>query len=124
MGQKKKGIAMSHFTTVTGMVDAIGQRRELGKAKTPMVTLVVEEGGKYPSPVPVECWGDLADEAEGCAVGDAVEVDAYVRGREYNGRYYASLKAAAIRLPAGEARRRHDRAAEDENQDAADGAPF
>jgi hypothetical protein len=54
-------------------------------------TVVVDDGDKYPNPVPVEVVKEKADDFDGKA-GDIVRMDINIRGREWNGRYFANIQ--------------------------------
>ena len=58
-------------------------------------------GAKYPSICVCTYWGDLP---AGFDVGAEVYVDGYMNGREYNGKYYAGLRATNARVIAAASR--------------------
>jgi hypothetical protein len=84
-------------TTISGRVVAITPEKRVGSKQTPLRTVVIDWGDKYPSPTPIEVYG-----AEGCAqlgnvaVGDNLTVDCYVTGRAWNDRYFATVRAVTI----------------------------
>lgn len=48
--------------------------------------------GDYPDYFPIELMKDMVGDMDGIKAGTLVEVQAYLGGREYNDRYYLSLK--------------------------------
>ena len=58
-------------------------------------------GAKYPSICVCTYWGDLPS---GFDVGAEVYADGYMTGREYNGKYYAGLRASNVRVIAAASR--------------------
>ena len=54
--------------------------------------------GDYPDYFPVELLKDKAEAMDAVKAGTLVEVDCYLGGREYNGRFYLSLKYAGHRV--------------------------
>ncbi len=68
------------------------------------LTVVLRTDSKYPQEVPVEFWKDKAAEVErNHAVGERVVVSVDIRGRGYNGRWYASLNGWRIASDCGDA---------------------
>lgn len=74
--------------------------KTVGANAVPITTVVLDEGGKYPSPIPVEFYGtDQSEWAEGLAVGASLNVDCYVNGRAWKNprtgdmQYFVSLRA-------------------------------
>jgi hypothetical protein len=84
--------------TVRGVCYHVSERELIGEKKIAKVTLVIETLDKYPQRIAVECWGTLADTAADVANGDKVEADYYLRGREWNTRFFTSLRGADIRV--------------------------
>lgn len=54
--------------------------------------------GDYPDHFPVELLKDKVGAMDSVKAGTLVEVDCYLGGRQYNGRFYLSLKYAAHRV--------------------------
>lgn len=56
---------------------------------------VLETDGKYPKKVCIEIWGDRVDENK-LKEGEGVKVSIEVESREYNNRWYTSVRAWRI----------------------------
>jgi hypothetical protein len=54
-------------------------------------TIVVNIGTRYDPYIPVDFKKENIDKVASIKVGDEIEVDAFLGGREYNGRYYVEL---------------------------------
>ena len=65
--------------------------RTTGKSGKDFIDLVIDVGGNYPQAIPVKLFGRDADAAGSLVVGDPIEVEGEVNGREYQGKFYASL---------------------------------
>ena len=79
---------------VTGEVIEVGPRSSVGKNGTHKTNIVVEcsSNDEYKNPVPVEAYGDeISSEASNLGRGDSVRVKCWLKGREYNGRYFCNL---------------------------------
>lgn len=78
---------------VTGKVIDIqtqsGDNKNGGWTRT---TVVVETESKFNNTVPVSFFNDTPQ----CSVGDNVEVEFYVGGREYQGKYYAQIDGKSV----------------------------
>lgn len=83
--------------TISGTVAAITPVQTVGSKNTPKQILAIVTDGRYPETIPVEFFGDKAIDSlteavrKGLAVGVAVSVDVFVKGREHGGKYYPSL---------------------------------
>jgi single-strand DNA-binding protein len=77
--------------TIEGKVIDFAPAKARGDKGFRIGQLVVETGGQYPQQVPVEFAGKHADLHGVCTIGDDVRVYFDVRGREWKGRWYASL---------------------------------
>ena len=84
---------MSEQTTIKGRVIHIEQPQSFGASGFRKATVVIETGGDYPQQIPIEFVKDKADEmASKLSVGMEVEIAYNLRGREWNGRYFASVQ--------------------------------
>ena len=80
-------------TQITGAIIKVGPVESFGANGFRKCVVVLDTGGKYPQQIPIEFCKDKADQAaEAMQVGDMVVIDFNLRGREYNGRYYASIE--------------------------------
>ena len=64
------------------------------KKGTEYQEVVLETSDKpteYPSPVPVQFWGDKIKVAQDIKIGDEVEISYNWRGRKWNDAYFVSL---------------------------------
>ncbi len=59
---------------------------------------LIETKGKYPKKVLLESWGDVAAVAETLNEGDEVEVLFEPEAREYNGKWYNTIKCFKLEL--------------------------
>ena len=58
--------------------------------------IVIETDSRYDKYVPVELVKDNVGKMDGIEVGTRVRLDAYIGGFEWNGRYFPSIKFAAL----------------------------
>lgn len=77
-------------TELIGKIEKIGDRQDFpsGFYKRELI-LKTEEN--YPETLCVEFLKEKGDKVDGLAPGQRVKVQADIRGREHNGRYYTSL---------------------------------
>ena len=88
-------------TMITGEVIHVGEVETFGGGFTKCV-VVVKTGDKYPQEIPVEFVKEKADEAHlGLRVGMQVEVAYNLRGREWNGRWFASVQGWKFKVVSG-----------------------
>jgi hypothetical protein len=71
------------------VVAVIPETTKAGKEKLTVVIDTAEPGGKWPNPVPVCAFGKSVGYIAGLQVGDEARVAVYLRGREWQGRYFA-----------------------------------
>jgi len=62
------------------------------------VVITPNPEGDYPDHFPVELLKNKVGTMDSVKAGTLVEVDCYLGGREYNGRFYLSLKYAGHRV--------------------------
>ena len=82
--------------TVAGRV--IETRPETTKQGKDKLTVVIEtsnEGSRYPNPIPVVAFGGSVAYIAGLQPGDEVQIACYIRGREYQGRYFVDIAPAS-----------------------------
>ena len=92
---------MSDTVTLHGTVYQMEPVMRVGKNDTPKQTVVIDNGRKYQNLAPVNFFGADAVEIVASAQvrsGDKVEVDVYIGGREYNGKFYADIAGQDIRV--------------------------
>ena len=58
--------------------------------------IVIETDSRYDKYVPVELVKDNVGKMDGIEVGTRVRLDGYIGGFEWNGRYFPSIKFAAL----------------------------
>lgn len=87
---------MSNKLITQGTLKLVGERKSFnsGSYKTEFVLTVP---GQYPKDVAFEAWKEKADLISTMRVGDTLEVAFDLDGREWNGRYFVSLKAYDIK---------------------------
>jgi len=85
--------------TITGRIKQHGQLQTFDSGfQKKEVVITPNPEGDYPDYFPIECLKDKAGIMDGIKPGTLVEVDCYLGGREYNGRFYLSLKYAGHRV--------------------------
>ena len=81
---------------IRGAVHQVGDVQTFGE-KFRKVEIVIDTGGQYPQYIPCEAaTARLIDTAGGLSVGDVVDVEFYLRGREWKDRYFSSVRIASI----------------------------
>lgn len=93
--------------TLNGKVKLIQDAQTFASGFTKKEIVVTVEDGKYPQDINIEFLQDKVSLLDGLSVGQEVEVDFDLRGREYNGRYFNSLNgwkiaAGAITAPSAD----------------------
>ena len=83
------------------------------KAGKNIITLIFEEGGQYPQLIPIKVFGRLAEFATEWKVGDVLEVEGRLGGRDWNGKVYGDTIAQSVEVvhdrSAGQHREEHVR---------------
>ena len=87
---------MSNSITITGTVHHIGQTEQVGSNGFTKRLLVVHNGEQYDPLVPCELKKDKCALADSLQVGQSVTVHVNLGGREWNGKYFASVSAWKI----------------------------
>jgi len=87
---------MSNKLITQGTLKLVGERKSFnsGSYKTEFVLTVP---GQYPKDVAFEAWKEKSDLISTMRAGDTLEVAFDLDGREWNGRYFVSLKAYDIK---------------------------
>ena len=80
---------------ITGRLHEVQEPVTFGSGFTKQI-IVVETESKYDNYIAVELVKDQVGKMDGIEVGTRVRLDAYVGGREWNGRYFVSVKFAAL----------------------------
>jgi len=81
--------------TITGTLQEVQPVQEFASGFTKQLVIIATES-KYDSLIPIELVKDKVGSFDGIQPGSTVSVNAYLGGREYNGRYYISLKFADL----------------------------
>jgi hypothetical protein len=76
---------------IEGTVRHVGQTESVGSNGFQKRLLVVETADKYDNLCPIEFKKDKCALLDQVTVGQRVTVDVNIGGREYNGRYFASI---------------------------------
>lgn len=63
-----------------------------------IVNFLMETKGKYPKMVSLDAWNANAEVANGLKEGDLIEVTYEAEAREYNSKWYNSLKVVKLEL--------------------------
>jgi len=80
-----------------GKILKIGEVQSFGASNFKKIEfVVVEEEGQYPQEIKFEFTGDQVNALDAYKLGDIVTVAFTLRGNEYQGKHYVSLKAIAI----------------------------
>lgn len=85
----------------TGIVNHIGQVETVGAKGFKKRLLVIETDSKYDNLLPVEFKQDKCALLDVLDVGQQVTVSFSVGGREYNGRYFASISGWKVSAEGG-----------------------
>jgi len=89
----------SNKGTVAGRVVAVlPETTKAGKEKLTVVIDTAESGSKWPNPVPICAFGKSVGYIAGLQVGDEARVAVYLRGREWQGRYFAENAPAGAEI--------------------------
>ena len=86
----------SNQGTVAGRVVAvIPETTKQGKDKLTVVVETSNEGSRYQNPIPVVAFGGSVEYIAGLQPGDEVQIACYIRGREWQGRYFVDIAPAS-----------------------------
>jgi len=81
--------------TITGTLQEVQPVQEFASGFTKQLVIIATES-KYDNLIPIELVKDKVGSFDGIQPGSTVSVNAYLGGREYNERYYISLKFAEL----------------------------
>ena len=82
--------------TIAGRVVAVlPETTKQGKDKLTVVIETSNEGSRYQNPIPVVAFGASVAYIAGLQPGDEVRIACYIRGREWQGRYFVDIAPAA-----------------------------
>ena len=81
--------------TITGTLQEVQPIQEFASGFTKQLVIIATES-KYDNLIPIELVKDKVGSFDGIQPGSTVSVNAYLGGREYNERYYISLKFADL----------------------------
>lgn len=94
------------------------------KAGKQIITLIFEEGGQYPQLIPIKVFGRLAEFATEWKVGDVLEVEGRLGGRDWNGKVYGDTIAQSVEVvSSGSGQHREERAGDGRQTGWGDGSP-
>jgi single-strand DNA-binding protein len=89
--------------TITGIVYYIGQLETVGANGFTKQLLVVKTDQQYDSTIPIEFVKDKTALLNGLSQGQAVTVHINLGGREWNGKYFPSVRGWKIEAQAASA---------------------
>lgn len=75
-----------------------GTGKQSGKPWRKQAVVFDFGNGKYPNPIKVTFWNDKVASSSALREGDEAEVEFYLRGSEYNGRYKVELNGAEVKV--------------------------
>ena len=86
---------MSTFT-IKGRVTVIKEEQTFGSGFNKREFVISDEADKYPQEIQFETVKDKTELVAKLNLGDLVEIEFVINGREYNGKHYVNLKALQI----------------------------
>lgn len=81
--------------TITGTIIKIGEVQQITD-KFKKRELVINTGGEYPQYIPIEFTQDKINLLNNLSNGQVVSVNFELRGREWNGKYFANVQGWKI----------------------------
>ena len=86
----------SNSGTVAGrVIETRPEKTKQGKDKLTVVVETSNEGSRYANPVAVVAFGGSVEYIAGLQPGDEVQIACYIRGREWQGRYFVDISPAS-----------------------------
>lgn len=82
---------------IAGKVIVKGERKNVG-SKYVFQDLVIETEDKYPQKICLQASNDKTELLTNLNIGDIVEIDFFINGREWQGKYYNTLSIWSIAL--------------------------
>ena len=87
----------SNSGTVAGrVIETRPEKTKQGKDKLTVVIETSNEGSRYANPVAVVAFGGSVDYIADLQPGDEVRIACYIRGREWQGRYFVDIAPASL----------------------------
>ena len=102
---------------ITGQIKHIGNIETVGqKGFQKRLLVITDPADKYPQEIPLEATGDMMNRLDNLKVGQWVDASFWLGGREWQGRWFSSLKLAFVKVVEAQEDEEHDVSAEgDEN---------
>jgi hypothetical protein len=86
----------SNSGTVAGrVIETRPEKTKQGKDKLTVVIETSNDGSRYANPVAVVAFGGSVEYIAGLQPGDEVQIACYIRGREWQGRYFVDIAPAS-----------------------------
>jgi hypothetical protein len=82
--------------TVKGSIQSVGETREVGQKNTKVREFVVESTEDYTQLLKFELYAEKVSLGDDLSAGDQVNVFFSVRGRDWQGKVYNSLRAFKV----------------------------
>lgn len=83
--------------TITGTLHEVQPVETFASGSMKQTAVICDNtNSDFPEYFPVEMWKDKIGSFDGIQPGSTISVNAYLGGREYNGRYYISLRLAEL----------------------------
>ena len=89
------------MTTITGTIHHIGDTETIGDKGFKKRLIVIKTAAQYDGLIPIEAKMDDCATLDRLQLGQQVNVDIYIGGREWNGRYFPSLTLKSIEAASG-----------------------
>jgi len=83
--------------TIKGQLHLRNEAKKISDKFT-VQEFVITTDGQYPQHISLQASNDKIQWLDKCNIGDTLEVQFDIRGREYNGKYYNQLNAYAIKV--------------------------
>lgn len=88
-------------STITGIIHHIGDTETIGTKGFTKRLIVIKTAAQYDGLIPIEAKKDDCAILDRFQLGQQVNVDIYIGGREWNGRYFPSLTLKSIEAASG-----------------------
>jgi len=83
---------MRDAITIQGTVETVLETETFASGFTKRVLVVLTDDEKYPQTIPIEFVKDKTSDLDGLQKGQRVTAHVNLRGREYNGKYFANIQ--------------------------------
>lgn len=97
---KNKPIQIQKIMQVEGRITHIGQTETIGEKGFTKRLLVIQTDSEYNNQLPVEFHKDKVNLLDALTIGSRVKIDINLGGREWNGKYFASITGWKIEAQA------------------------